>query len=137
MCLYLLLHLACDIDVIMISQTICRRFNPYETNVSVRRLHKVKFNWLGKARAEGVSIVDNDNGTMKLSVVPTRGMNVLQDRIGNVRMGWDSPVTKHFELLACWPVLQRFGQVLASDLIDLFKVRKGARYFEQSMGRSQ
>jgi hypothetical protein len=98
MCLYLLLHLACDIDVIMISQTICRRFNPYETNVSVRRLHKVKFNWLGKARAEGVSIVDNDNGTMKLSVVPTRGMNVLQDRIGNMRMGWDSPVTKHLQI---------------------------------------
>ncbi len=29
---------------------------------------------------------------MKLSVVPTRGMNVLQASVGNVRMGWDSPV---------------------------------------------
>jgi hypothetical protein len=33
-----------------------------------------------------------DNGTMKLSVVPTRGMSVLQASVGDVRMGWDSPV---------------------------------------------
>ncbi|WP_122580063.1 aldose 1-epimerase family protein [Pseudomonas viridiflava] len=43
-------------------------------------------------RQEGVSIIDIDNGTMKLSVVPTRGMNVLQASVGDVRMGWDSPV---------------------------------------------
>lgn len=43
-------------------------------------------------RQEGVSIVEIDNGTMKLSVVPTRGMNVLQASVGDVRMGWDSPV---------------------------------------------
>jgi len=29
---------------------------------------------------------------MKLSVVPTRAMSVLQASNGNVRMGWDSPV---------------------------------------------
>jgi hypothetical protein len=53
-------------------------------SVSLRTLHG--------GRQEGVSIVDIDNGTMKLSVVPTRGMNVLQASVGNVRMGWDSPV---------------------------------------------
>lgn len=53
-------------------------------SVTLRTLHG--------GRQEGVSIVDIDNGTMKLSVVPTRGMNVLQASVGNVRMGWDSPV---------------------------------------------
>ena len=53
-------------------------------SVTLRTLHG--------GRQEGVSIVDIDNGTMKLSVVPTRGMNVLQASVGDVRMGWDSPV---------------------------------------------
>ncbi|EJM20951.1 hypothetical protein PMI21_00882 [Pseudomonas sp. GM18] len=53
-------------------------------SVTLRTLHG--------GRQEGVSIVDIDNGAMKLSVVPTRGMNVLQASVGNVRMGWDSPV---------------------------------------------
>ncbi|MET1067649.1 MAG: aldose 1-epimerase family protein [Pseudomonas prosekii] len=53
-------------------------------SVTLRTLHG--------GRQEGVSIVDIDNGTLKLSVVPTRGMNVLQASVGDVRMGWDSPV---------------------------------------------
>ncbi len=53
-------------------------------SVTVRTLHG--------GRQEGVSVVEIDNGTMKLSVVPTRGMNVLQASVGDVRMGWDSPV---------------------------------------------
>ena len=53
-------------------------------SVALRTLHG--------GRQEGVGIVDIDNGTMKLSVVPTRGMNVLQASVGSVRMGWDSPV---------------------------------------------
>ncbi|MEX5571768.1 aldose 1-epimerase family protein [Pseudomonas lijiangensis] len=53
-------------------------------SVTMRTLHG--------GRQEGVSIIEIDNGTMKLSVVPTRGMNVLQASVGDVRMGWDSPV---------------------------------------------
>ncbi len=53
-------------------------------SVTMRTLHG--------GRQEGVSVVDIDNGTLKLSVVPTRGMNVLQASVGDVRMGWDSPV---------------------------------------------
>jgi hypothetical protein len=53
-------------------------------SVTVRTLHG--------GRQEGVSVIEIDNGTMKLSVVPTRGMNVLQASVGDVRMGWDSPV---------------------------------------------
>lgn len=53
-------------------------------SITMRTLHG--------GRQEGVSVIDIDNGTMKLSVVPTRGMNVLQASVGDVRMGWDSPV---------------------------------------------
>jgi len=53
-------------------------------SVTLRTLHG--------GRQEGVSIVDIDNGAMKISVVPTRGMNVLQASVGDVRLGWDSPV---------------------------------------------
>jgi hypothetical protein len=53
-------------------------------SVTLRTLHG--------GRQEGVSIVDIDNGAMQLSVVPTRGLNVLQASVGQVRMGWDSPV---------------------------------------------
>ena len=43
-------------------------------------------------RQEGVAIIDVDTGAMKISVVPMRGMNVLEAVAGKVRLGWDSPV---------------------------------------------
>jgi uncharacterized protein DUF4432 len=55
-------------------------------SVSLRNLHG--------GRQEGVSIVDIDNGVMKISVVPTRGMNVLEAVVGKTRLGWDSPVSE-------------------------------------------
>ncbi len=53
-------------------------------SVSLRILHG--------GRQEGVAIIDVDTGAMKISVVPTRGMNVLRAVSGDVRLGWDSPV---------------------------------------------
>lgn len=53
-------------------------------SVSLRTLHG--------GRQEGVSLIEIDNGTMKMTVIPTRGMNVLQAVAGDVRLGWDSPV---------------------------------------------
>jgi hypothetical protein len=43
-------------------------------------------------RQEGSAVIDIDTGAMKISVVPTRGMNVLEAVSGDVRLGWDSPV---------------------------------------------
>jgi hypothetical protein len=63
-----------------------------QLGVKTDRPFSVTLRTLHGGRQEGVSIVDIDNGTMKLSVVPTRGMNVLQASVGTVRMGWDSPV---------------------------------------------
>jgi hypothetical protein len=63
-----------------------------QLGVKTDKAFSVTLRTLHGGRQEGVSIVDIDNGTMKLSVVPTRGMNVLQATVGDVRMGWDSPV---------------------------------------------
>ena len=54
----------------------------------------VRMRALHGGRQEGVCIVDIDTGAMKISVVPTRGMNVLEAVAGNVRIGWKSPVSE-------------------------------------------
>ncbi|MDR3404616.1 MAG: aldose 1-epimerase family protein [Chthoniobacter sp.] len=43
-------------------------------------------------KQEGVDIVIIDNGAIKISVIPTRGMGVFSVTSGDVRLGWDSPV---------------------------------------------
>jgi Domain of unknown function (DUF4432) len=43
-------------------------------------------------KQEGVDVVIVNNGKLTLTVVPTRGMNVLSVTSGDVRLGWDSPV---------------------------------------------
>jgi len=43
-------------------------------------------------RSEGVDLVRIDNGTLMMTVVPTRGMSILEIVHGDVRLGWDSPV---------------------------------------------
>src|SRR5260370_33348737 len=54
----------------------------------------VRMRTLHGGRQEGVCIVDIDTGAMKISVVATRGMNVLEAVAGNVRVGWNSPVSE-------------------------------------------
>lgn len=43
-------------------------------------------------KQEGVQLVEIDTGAMCLTLVPTRGLNVLEARTDNARFGWDSPV---------------------------------------------
>lgn len=47
---------------------------------------------LSGGRQEGVEVIDVDNGAMKFTVVPTRGLNVWTANVGDLRLGWDSPV---------------------------------------------
>ena len=54
----------------------------------------VRMRVLHGGRQEGVSIVDIDTGAMRISVVPTRGMNVLEAVSEGVRLGWRSPVSE-------------------------------------------
>jgi len=57
---------------------------PHAWSVRMRRLHG--------GRQEGVDLIEIDSGAMTLRVVPTRGMNVLDVRCGDLRLGWNSPV---------------------------------------------
>jgi galactose mutarotase-like enzyme len=43
-------------------------------------------------KQEGVDVVIVDNGKLQITVVPVRGMGLLAVRMGDVRLGWDSPV---------------------------------------------
>src|ERR1700761_4526379 len=54
----------------------------------------VRMRTLHGGRQEGVCIVDIDTGAMKITVVPTRGMDVLEAVAGNVRIGWKSSVSE-------------------------------------------
>ena len=43
-------------------------------------------------KQEGVELIEVDNGALRFTVIPTRGMGVLRVEMGDVRLGWDSPV---------------------------------------------
>jgi hypothetical protein len=45
-------------------------------------------------RQEGVQVIDVDNGVMTFTIVPTRGFEIWQAKVGKLRLGWDSPVTE-------------------------------------------
>jgi hypothetical protein len=41
---------------------------------------------------EGVTVIEVDNGALRFTVVPTRGMGLQRVTAGNLTLGWDSPV---------------------------------------------
>jgi hypothetical protein len=43
-------------------------------------------------KQEGVKLIHVDNGALKFTVIPTRGMSVLSVESGDVKLGWDSPI---------------------------------------------
>ena len=43
-------------------------------------------------KQEGVDIIVLNNGKLTITVVPTRGMNVLRVESADLKLGWDSPV---------------------------------------------
>jgi hypothetical protein len=49
---------------------------------------------LAGGRQEGVEVIEVDNGVMKFTVVPTRGFNIWEANVGDLRLGWDSPVSE-------------------------------------------
>ena len=53
-------------------------------SVSKRTLHGGK--------QEGVDLILIDNGRLRIRVIPTRGMGILDVQSGDIRLGWESPV---------------------------------------------
>jgi hypothetical protein len=43
-------------------------------------------------RQEGVDVIEIDSGAMKFTVVPTRGLCIWKGKVGEISLGWDSPV---------------------------------------------
>ncbi len=43
-------------------------------------------------RQEGVDVIEVNNGKLRFTVVPTRGMSIYRVHMGDLRLGWDSPV---------------------------------------------
>ena len=41
---------------------------------------------------DGVDVIEVDNGTFRFVVVPTRGMGIWKANLGNIGLGWKSPV---------------------------------------------
>jgi len=52
----------------------------------------VRKNILHGGKQEGVEVIEVNNGKLSFTVVPTRGMSVQQVSMGDLRLGWDSPV---------------------------------------------
>src|SRR5436189_6389954 len=51
----------------------------------------VKTATLRGGKQEGVDLITVDNGALRFTVIPTRGMGVLRVEAGDVLLGWDSP----------------------------------------------
>ena len=68
------------------AEIIGRKITPKSPKWSVRKLT------LHGGKQEGVEVIIVDNGKLSFTVVPTRGMSVLEVKLGDVRLGWNSPV---------------------------------------------
>ena len=68
------------------------RVTSEELGIKAEQPFTVSMRTLHGGRQEGVSLIEIDNGAMRMTVIPTRGMNVLDAVAGDVRLGWDSPV---------------------------------------------
>lgn len=54
----------------------------------------VRWKTLRGGVSEGVQVVEIDNGKMSLSVLPTRGMGIWKGRLGELPLGWNSPIER-------------------------------------------
>ena len=43
-------------------------------------------------KQEGVDLIEVNNGRLKITIIPTRGMGILRVEAGETRLEWDSPV---------------------------------------------
>lgn len=68
------------------------RFTPSELAPRCPIPWAVEKSLLHGGRQEGVDLVEVRNGKLEFRVAPTRGMGLLDARMGDLRLGWDSPI---------------------------------------------
>jgi Domain of unknown function (DUF4432) len=59
---------------------------PMPWSIDLKTLHGGK--------QEGVRLITLDNGKLKIMLIPTRGMGILNVIMGDVKLGWNSPVSE-------------------------------------------
>ncbi len=65
---------------------------PSSLGISAGSTWSVVKKTLQGGRQQGVELITIDNGEMQIVIIPTRGLNVLEVRRGEMRLGWNSPV---------------------------------------------
>lgn len=63
-----------------------------ETSIAPDVPWSVRKQRLHGGKQDGVDVIVIDNGTITITLVPTRGMGILHVVSGDMRLGWDSPV---------------------------------------------
>lgn len=63
-----------------------------ELDLKTKTPWSVKKLTLHGGKQEGVDVIVVNNGKLEFTVIPTRGMNVLEVKMGDIRLGWNSPV---------------------------------------------
>lgn len=63
-------------------------------DLSIDKPFSISQRVLHGGKQEGVRVIDIDNGVMRVTLVPTRGMDIYQVKSSDIRLGWDSPVTE-------------------------------------------
>lgn len=53
---------------------------------------KLQLQRLRGGKRAGVELLTVDNGLLAFDILPTRGMGLWQGRLGNLRLGWNSPI---------------------------------------------
>ncbi len=68
------------------------KLSPRDLKLPVKHSWSVRQRTLHGGKQEGVEVIEVDNGALRFTVIPTRGMGILRVEMGDVRLGWDSPV---------------------------------------------
>lgn len=68
------------------------KLTPRDLKLRTKEIWSVRKLTLRGGKQDGVDLVIVNNGKMTLTIVPTRGMGIAKVEMGDVKLGWDSPV---------------------------------------------
>jgi hypothetical protein len=74
-------------------------------------------------KRHGVDLIELDNGSLQLSILPTRGMNIWRGKYKDIRLGWDAPI--HGPVHPQWVRLEERGGLGWLDGFDEWICRCG------------
>ncbi len=63
-----------------------------EVTPDCREDWSVTLRTLSGGRQDGVQLIEIDNGRLKATLIPTRGMSIYEVKQDDIRLGWNSPV---------------------------------------------